>query len=232
MKQEGVRLTAGFTAKLDVSLKVGSLTETITVSGAARPLPAGVALALYRAAQEALSNARKHAPGASVSLCLTFNAATTVLRVTNGPSRAVEGNADLSRSGSGFGLQGMRERVEVLGGEILAEPHERGFTVRVAVIQSKQDLGADPELFAQPQLYARFLDAELRSAWRRRRGSDRLPSSSGWIVLMDLRMPRVDGCRRPEVLRADHPTSRSSYSRPTPTTNRSSPRYARARSAT
>jgi signal transduction histidine kinase len=27
----------------------------------------------------------------------------------------------------------MRERVEVLGGEILAEPHERGFTVRVAV---------------------------------------------------------------------------------------------------
>jgi signal transduction histidine kinase len=68
-----------------------------------------------------------------VSLCLTFNAATTVLLVTNGPSRAVEGNADLSRSGSGFGLQGMRERVEVLGGEILAEPHERGFTVRVAV---------------------------------------------------------------------------------------------------
>ena len=42
--------------------------------GAARPLPSGVALALYRAAQEALSNARKHAPGASVSLCLTFNA--------------------------------------------------------------------------------------------------------------------------------------------------------------
>ena len=105
----------------------------LTVSGAARPLPSGVALALYRAAQEALSNARKHAPGASVSLCLTFNAATTVLLVTNGPSRAVEGNADLSRSGSGFGLQGMRERVEVLGGEILAEPHERGFTVRVAV---------------------------------------------------------------------------------------------------
>ncbi len=105
----------------------------LTISGAARPLPAGVALALYRAAQEALSNARKHAPGASVSLCLTFDAATTVLLVTNGLSTAAEGNADLSRSGSGFGLRGMRERVELLGGEIRAEPRQRGFTVRVTV---------------------------------------------------------------------------------------------------
>lgn len=36
--------------------------------------------------------------------------------------------------------------------------------MRVAVIQARRDLGADPELFGRPQLYARFLDAELRSA--------------------------------------------------------------------
>jgi hypothetical protein len=53
-------------------------------------------------------------------------------------------------------------KAELLGA--VAAAKRAGFTVRVAVIQSKQDLGADPELFAKPQLYARFLDAELRSA--------------------------------------------------------------------
>jgi hypothetical protein len=46
----------------------------------------------------------------------------------------------------------------------VAAAKRAGFTVRVAVIQSRRDLGADPELFAKPQLYAKFLDAELRSA--------------------------------------------------------------------
>ena len=105
----------------------------LSVTGPSRPLPPEAALALYRAAQEALSNARKHAPGAAVSLCLTFAAATTVLVVTNGPSPATDPNADLSHSGSGLGLRGMRERIELLGGEVLAESHERGFTLRVAV---------------------------------------------------------------------------------------------------
>lgn len=45
-----------------------------------------------------------------------------------------------------------------------AAARRAGFPVRVAVIQARRDLGADPELFARPQLYARFLDAELRSA--------------------------------------------------------------------
>ena len=127
LRHEPVALTEQLTALAEADR------ADLTICGATRSLPAGVGLALYRAAQEALSNARKHAPGASVSLCLTFDAATTVLLVTNGLSPAADGNADLSRSGSGFGLRGMRERVELLGGEVLAEPHERGFTVRVAV---------------------------------------------------------------------------------------------------
>jgi hypothetical protein len=45
----------------------------------------------------------------------------------------------------------------------VAAARRSGFTVRVAVVQARRDLGADPELFARPQLYARFLDAELRS---------------------------------------------------------------------
>lgn len=68
-----------------------------------------------------------------MSLCLSFGAATTVLLVTNGLSPASERNADLARSDGGFGLRGMRERVELLGGEVRAESHEQGFTLRVAV---------------------------------------------------------------------------------------------------
>jgi hypothetical protein len=46
----------------------------------------------------------------------------------------------------------------------VAAAKRAGFPVRVAVIQATQDLGADPELFGTPQLYARFLDSELLSA--------------------------------------------------------------------
>jgi hypothetical protein len=48
----------------------------------------------------------------------------------------------------------------------LAEAAERrGFAIRVAVIQSRVDLGSVPELFGKPQSYARFLGAELRFAY-------------------------------------------------------------------
>jgi hypothetical protein len=46
----------------------------------------------------------------------------------------------------------------------VAAARKAGFPIRVAVIQARQDLGADPELFGTPQLYARFLDSELLSA--------------------------------------------------------------------
>jgi len=53
-------------------------------------------------------------------------------------------------------------KAELLGA--VAAAGKAGYRIRVAVIQSRRDLGADPELYAKPQLYAKFLDAELRSA--------------------------------------------------------------------
>jgi signal transduction histidine kinase len=86
-------------------------------------------LAIDRAAQEALSNARKHAPSADVALQLHFAATTTVLVATNGPTGALAVQADLRRSGGGVGLRGMRERIELLGGEVQAEPDQQVWTV-------------------------------------------------------------------------------------------------------
>jgi len=105
----------------------------LTVTGVPRQLAADAGLALYRAAQEAVTNARKHAPGAPVSISLDFDPRSTMLRVTNGPCPTTEATSELSTTGGGFGLQGMRERVELLGGQVVAEPSVLGFTVQVAV---------------------------------------------------------------------------------------------------
>jgi signal transduction histidine kinase len=105
----------------------------LTVTGAPRPLSADAGLALYRAAQEAVTNARKHAPGAPVSIRLDFDPKSTTLKVTNGLCPNAEARSELSTTGGGFGLQGMRERIELLGGQVVAGPNAVGFTVQVAV---------------------------------------------------------------------------------------------------
>ena len=105
----------------------------LTVTGAERRLDADVELALYRAAQEALSNVRKHAPGASVTLRLDYGPTATVLVVENGPRPDGSSPSMLTATGGGFGLLGMRERIELLGGEVTAAAQDSGWTVRATV---------------------------------------------------------------------------------------------------
>lgn len=79
--------------------------------------------AAYRVVQEALTNARKHAPGKVVTLDL--EATSQLLTVLVSTPRAA--TADVS--GTGHGLVGMRERVEALGGRLLAGPVGEDFVV-------------------------------------------------------------------------------------------------------
>jgi len=107
---------------------------SLTVHGLPRPLDADAGLALYRAAQEALTNARKHAPGAPVTVRLEFKQGVTELVVANGASPSGSMPSSLSASGGGFGLHAMRERVELLGGQVHAESEPSGgWAVQVAV---------------------------------------------------------------------------------------------------
>jgi signal transduction histidine kinase len=101
----------------------------LRVEGAPRPLPPDAGLALYRAAQEALTNARKHAPGAAREMSLAFERGRTVLRVSNGAPPAPVRDAP----GSGLGLQGMRERLELAGGRLDTASGDGGFTVEATV---------------------------------------------------------------------------------------------------
>ncbi|OIV35237.1 hypothetical protein BIV57_22665 [Mangrovactinospora gilvigrisea] len=104
----------------------------IDVRGPARPLSAEAGQALRRTAQEALTNVRKHAPGAKAHLTLDYLPDAVELEVTN-PRSAPDGRGEreLAASGSGYGLLGMRERAELLGGEFRAGPTEEGFRVWV-----------------------------------------------------------------------------------------------------
>jgi signal transduction histidine kinase len=75
----------------------------------------------HRIAQEALTNVRKHAPGASVRLHVAYDDDQTRLTVRN---TAPTGGPDvhLAASGSGVGLFGLRQRVELVGGTFDAGP--------------------------------------------------------------------------------------------------------------
>lgn len=78
------------------------------------PLPPEVDLAAYRIVQECLTNVLKHAPGAAVAIAIEQAADRLVVRVTN----SLPGSPAAGSEGSGYGISGMRERAEALGGTL------------------------------------------------------------------------------------------------------------------
>jgi signal transduction histidine kinase len=102
----------------------------LNIVGTPRPLPPEFGLALYRATQEALTNAAKHAPGTLTRITVEFGTGNVVLTITN---KCAVAPSPLSASGGGYGLQGIRERVQLLGGQCQAGPDGDGWTVRVEV---------------------------------------------------------------------------------------------------
>ncbi len=104
---------------------------SLDVVGEPRQLPADASLALYRTAQEALTNVRRHAAPDRVELRLEYGDDATVLVVEDHAERGMAVPVSGSTSGGGYGLTGMRERAELLGGQLLAAPTEHGFRVEL-----------------------------------------------------------------------------------------------------
>jgi signal transduction histidine kinase len=102
-----------------------------TVSGQAYELPSEAGLAVYRVAQEALTNITKHASAERVEVHLGYEPCATRLTVEN---FAVDWGAPrLAGDGAGYGLTGMRERAELLGGELTTAITHGGFRVELRV---------------------------------------------------------------------------------------------------
>jgi len=87
-------------------------------------LPDGHRLTLYRAAQEALTNVQRHAQASDVWLQLTLRQETIALLVSDNGVGLPAGSAN----GGGFGLRGLQERAEQLGGALYLEPRPGGGT--------------------------------------------------------------------------------------------------------
>jgi signal transduction histidine kinase len=112
------------------------LDATLTVQGQVRPVPAGVDLAAFRIAQEALTNVVRHARATRVSVRLGYGDDELTVQVDDDGTGATDpagptAAAASAHDGPGRGIAGMRERVQALGGTFEAGPRPgRGFRVR------------------------------------------------------------------------------------------------------
>jgi signal transduction histidine kinase len=118
--QPGLRLDE-LNALLDESRDASGTATRLVLRGAPVVLDPGVELAAYRIIQEALTNARRHAPGAAVDVELHYTGDTLRLAVRdNGPGPSA------AAPPGGHGLSGMRERATAVGGELRTGPAPGG----------------------------------------------------------------------------------------------------------
>ncbi|MGL5912013.1 MAG: sensor histidine kinase, partial [Phycicoccus sp.] len=99
-------------------------------SRSAGEVPATIGRTVYRVVQEALTNARKHAPGATVAVTVggAPGGGLEVVVANPLPVRHVD-----APPGAGLGILGLAERVDLLGGHLEAGPDDSRFVVRASL---------------------------------------------------------------------------------------------------
>jgi signal transduction histidine kinase len=129
-------------ALVDEARGAGGGVVRLIVSGAVAAFDPGVELVAYRIVQEALTNARRHAPGAAVDVELQYSEGEVLrLRVRdNGPGPGGSPSGPFSPSATdGHGLLGMRERAATVGGSVRTGAAPGGGFLVEAVLPVKPD---------------------------------------------------------------------------------------------
>jgi signal transduction histidine kinase len=121
----------------------------LRVTGNLEQIDSGQALTILRIAQEGLTNVLRHAgAGASASVRIDLADSILTMRVTDSRNTRLQP----VRGSRGFGLVGLRERVELLGGSINAGPAGTGWeifvTFRLDRLANSGDLPEAPTLLA------------------------------------------------------------------------------------
>lgn len=118
----------GELSKLVESARASGMAVTVANEvGPEVSLPAAVDLTAYRIAQEALTNAVKHAPGTSAAVRIRLDGKILTVEVTN------ELTTTRRESDAGHGLLNMRERAQAIGGSFVAGPADPGWRVFAAL---------------------------------------------------------------------------------------------------
>ena len=127
-------------------------------------LPAGVPLVAYRATQEALTNVSKHSQATRVTIDLSLASGVLSVEISdNGRGFATD---DLAKARS-FGLRGLRERAETVGGWVDVSGDDRGASVILSVpVAVTSRLGSDSQ-FDTGRVERTIADDDLHdpSAW-------------------------------------------------------------------
>jgi signal transduction histidine kinase len=136
LRGDPVSTPAGIEALVDEYRQSANAPVELTIDGDPARLAGPTGQTVLRAVQEALTNVRKHAPGADVSVAVHAGHAAgeevVVLIDDRAPAaHAASGPEGLAASGSGFGLQGMRERAQLLGGTLSAGAAGDGWRVEL-----------------------------------------------------------------------------------------------------
>jgi signal transduction histidine kinase len=120
-------------ALLDAARAAG-VPADLTVEGGPRALSPGVELSCYRIIDEALTNVARHAPGAPTRVVLRYRPGGLDIEVANGPTPGGARPGAPPPASGGRGVRGMRERAELYGGRLDAQPcPSGGFAVTAAI---------------------------------------------------------------------------------------------------
>ena len=117
--------TPGLAALVAESVKVGTPAELTEEGDPALASPL-VGRTAYRIVREALTNVRKHAPGALVTVHVSYGGEQVRLAVRNTPPVSAVDLSGLAGTGSGLGIAGLRQRVELVHGTLRAGPAPDG----------------------------------------------------------------------------------------------------------
>ncbi|MGH3185869.1 MAG: sensor histidine kinase [Streptosporangiaceae bacterium] len=124
---------------LDEAREASNAGARLIVSGPPAMLDPGVELAAYRIVQEALTNSRRHAPGAAVDVELRLGDGALLLRIRdNGPGPSGPFGSPTVADG-GHGLAGMRERAATARGELFTGAAPGGGFLVEAVLPAKAE---------------------------------------------------------------------------------------------
>ncbi len=128
LRHDDLRVALEELVKRESLLAPPTVELSVELAGA---VPADVAIVVYRVVQEGLTNARKHAGASLVRVKLSDAGGLLRLRV-------IDNGKGLARSGEGFGIRSMRERMESVGGELKLLTGPGGGVMLEAVIPTRR----------------------------------------------------------------------------------------------
>ena len=192
LEEEGRRFTGRCGVRCDVS--IGELPS----------IPWGAATALYRIAQEALTNVARHAAASRVGIRVACDGDAVTLSVED-DGRGLSGRFDGHTSGSRLGLLGMRERAARFGGEVRLEPGGAGGAALVARLPlrgappSEAGTGADGSTERAREMQLRSAERLLRDVIDGTNASIFLKDVEGRYITINKRLEGLLGLRRDQV---------------------------------